>query len=170
MPHQFMSKGKLWLAAGLASILVACTSMAGAPGAEKAQWPTKADIVASSPFTAEGLAALDAKMKEAVDKGQVAGVSYALIKDGKLAALNLHGAQSLGGPPLTENTLFRIRSMTKPITGVAMMQLYEKGLWKPEDPVSKWFPELANLKVATSADNLDNLVPASHVPTTEALV
>ncbi len=168
MPNHFMSKGRLWLAAGLASVLVACTTM-GAPPADKAQWPTKSDIVATSPFSAEGLAALDAKMKEAVDKGQVAGVSYALIKDGKLAALNVFGNQSLGGPALTENTLFRIRSMSKPITGVAMMQLYEKGLWKPEDPVSKWFPELANLKVATSPDNLDNLVPANHVPTMREL-
>ena len=128
MPNHFITKGKLWLAAGLAGVLVACSSVGGgAPTAEKAQWPTKSDVVAASPFTAEGLAALDAKMKEAVEKGQVAGVSYALIKDGKLAALNVHGAQSLGGPALTENTLFRIRSMSKPITGVAMMQLYEKG-------------------------------------------
>ena len=92
MPHTVMTKGKLWLAAGLASVIVACSSMGGAPAADKAQWPTKSDVAATSPFTAEGLAALDAKMKEAVDKGQVAGVSYALIKDGKLAAQKVGAA------------------------------------------------------------------------------
>ena len=51
---------------------------------------------------------------------------------------------------MTEDTIFRIRSMTKPITGVAMMQLWEQGKWKPEDPVTKFLPELGNLKVATN--------------------
>ena len=46
-----------------------------------------------------------------------------------------------------------------------MMQLWEQGKWKPEDPVTKFLPELANLKVATSADSLDNLAPVSHTPT-----
>jgi CubicO group peptidase (beta-lactamase class C family) len=159
---------KTWLIAGVAALAIGACATMGSGGGAAAKWPTKADIVAG-PFSADGLAALDAKMKESVDKGQVAGVEYVLIKDGKVAAFNIHGNQSLGGAPMTENTLFRIRSMSKPITGVAMMQLYEKGLWKPEDPVTKWFPELGNLKVATSADNLDNLVPASHVPTMREL-
>jgi len=66
---------------------------------------------------------------------------------------------------MAEDTIFRIRSMTKPVTGVAMMQLWEQGKWKPEDPVTKFLPELANLKVATSTDNLDNLAPAKRAPT-----
>jgi CubicO group peptidase (beta-lactamase class C family) len=53
---------------------------------------------------------------------------------------------------MTENTLFRIYSMTKPVTGVAMMQLYEKGLWKLDDPITKFLPELAGLKVMKSKD------------------
>jgi CubicO group peptidase (beta-lactamase class C family) len=168
--HAQIKGVKVWLVAGLASVLAACALMEGG-GSAASQWPTKADVVPApaAGFTADGLAALDAKMKEAVDKGQVAGVEYVLFKDGKAAAFNAYGNQSLGGPPMTENTIFRVRSMSKPITGVAMMQLYEKGLWKPEDPVSKWFPELANLKVATSADNLDNLAPANHVPTMREL-
>jgi CubicO group peptidase (beta-lactamase class C family) len=55
--------------------------------------------------------------------------------------------------------------MTKPIVGVAMMQLYEKGLWKPEDPVTKFLPELGNLKVATNRDSItEGLVPANRPP------
>jgi len=77
----------------------------------------------------------------------VTGVEYVLIKDGKVDAFKIHGAQAMGGPPMTENTLFRVRSMSKPITGVAMMKLYEEGKWKLDDPVTKYVPEFANLKV-----------------------
>ncbi|HOZ28775.1 MAG TPA: serine hydrolase domain-containing protein [Hyphomonadaceae bacterium] len=161
----FMTTGKMWLAAGLASVLAACASMGGAPSAEQAAWPTKANVVATqSAFTPAGLASLDARMKEAVDKGEVAGLEYALIKDGKVVALNVFGNQAYGGPAMQEETIFRIRSMTKPVTGVAMMQLWEQGKWKPEDPVTKFLPELGNLKVATSTADLNTLVPASRTP------
>lgn len=121
-------------------------------------------------FTAEGLHALDARLKEAVDKGEVAGISYALVKDGEVAAWNFHGVQTLGGRPMQADTLFRIRSIGKTITAVAMMQLWEQGKWKPEDPITKFLPELADLKVATPSDTLDNLVPVSHVPTMHELM
>lgn len=163
--EKIMTTGKIWLAAGLATVLAACAAMDGASPAQAA-WPTKSSVVsAQTAFTAEGLAALDARMKQAVDKDEVAGLEYALIKDGKVVAFNIFGNQSRGGPPMAEDTIFRIRSMTKPITGVAMMQLWEQGKWKPEDPVTKFLPELGNLKVATSSDNLDNLVPANRAPT-----
>ncbi len=164
MRRKAMTTGKMWLAAGLASVLAACAGMDGGSSAQAA-WPTKSSVVATqSAFTAEGLAALDARLKQAVDKQEVAGLEYALIKDGQVVAFNIYGNQSYGGPPMSEDTLFRIRSMTKPVTGVAMMQLWEQGKWKPEDPVTKFLPELANLKVATSNENLDNLVPASRPP------
>ena len=164
------STRKTWLAAGFASILVlaACTTMGGA---STTGWPTAADVVATqSSFTPEGLKALDARLKEAVDKSEVAGLQYALVKDGKVIAFNTFGAQSYGngaygGSPVTEDTIYRIRSMTKPIVGVAMMQLWEKGLWKPEDPVTKFLPELGNLKVATKTDSItEGLVPANRAP------
>lgn len=134
-------------------------------------WPTAA--VADPTrlgFTSEGLQALDARMKEAVDKGELAGISYALVKDGEVAALKFHGNQSLGGQPMNANTLFRIRSIGKTITAVAMMKLWEEGKWKPEDPITKYLPELANLKVASSPDNLNNLVPVARTPTMHDLI
>ncbi|RYH11072.1 MAG: hypothetical protein EON57_04255, partial [Alphaproteobacteria bacterium] len=164
MRHKMMTTGKMWLAAGLATVLAGCAAMDGASSAQAA-WPTKSSVVATqSGFTAEGLAALDARLKQAVDKQEVAGLEYALVKDGKVVAFNIYGNQSYGGPPMAEDTLFRIRSMTKPVTGVAMMQLWEQGKWKPEDPVTKFLPEFANLKVATSSENLDNLVAAKRAP------
>jgi CubicO group peptidase (beta-lactamase class C family) len=80
------------------------------------------------------------------------------------------GNQSLGGPPITEETIYRIRSMTKPVTAVAMMQLYEKGLWKPDDPITKFLPELANLRVVTDRNELANTVPVSRPPTMNELM
>ena len=116
-------------------------------------------------FTAEGLQALDARLKEAVNKKEIAGINYALVKDDEVVAFKFLGNQSLDGLPMKADTIFRIRSTGKTITAVAMMQLWEQGQWKPEDPVTKFLPELANLKVATSADNLDKLAPVSHTPT-----
>ena len=159
-----MTIGKVWLTAGLASVLAACASMG--PSASSAQWPTATDVVATAPaFTPAGLQALDARMREAVDKSEVVGLQYALVKDGKLIAFNTFGKQSIDGPGVTEDTIFRIRSMTKPIVGVAMMQLWEKGLWKAEDPVTKFLPELGSLKVATKADSItEGVVPANRPP------
>jgi CubicO group peptidase (beta-lactamase class C family) len=51
--------------------------------------------------------------------------------------------------PLQKDSIFRIASMTKPVTGVAMMMLYEEGKWRLDDPVSRHIPELAKLKVYT---------------------
>ena len=48
---------------------------------------------------------------------------------------------------MTKDTIFRDYSMTKPVTGVAMMILYEEGKWLPSDPISKYIPEFAHLKV-----------------------
>ncbi len=158
---------KVWLLAGLAGVLASCATPGGgsSPSADAASWPTRADVEPTTAFTAEGLAALDARMKEAVDKGEVAGLEYVLIKDGKVAAFNIFGNQSIGGPPMTEDTIFRIRSMTKPVTGVAMMQLWEQGKWKPEDPITKFLPELANLKVATDPNSItEGVVPANRPP------
>ncbi len=156
---------KVWLVACLATALAACAGISMPGLGASTKWPTRADITASA-FSADGLATLDAKMKEAVDKGQVSGVQYILLKDGKVAAFNQHGAQSFDGPPITESTIFRIRSMTKPVTGVAMLQLWEKGLWKPEDPISKFYPEFANLKVMKADGTLE---PVNHVPTMREL-
>ncbi|MGE3507725.1 MAG: serine hydrolase domain-containing protein [Vicinamibacterales bacterium] len=104
-------------------------------------------------------------MKQAVDNKEIAGINYALVKDGEVAAFEAVGSQILGGSPMRDNTLFRIRSTGKTITAVAMMQLWDQGKWRLDDPITKYLPELANLKVATSPDNLDTLVPASHIPT-----
>ncbi|MDZ4762434.1 MAG: serine hydrolase domain-containing protein [Alphaproteobacteria bacterium] len=171
MLEQFrVAHARTWLAAGLASVLAACATAPG-PDARAAQWPTRADVVATqTDFTPEGLAALDARLKEAVDKGQVSGLEYVLFKDGEVAAFNTFGTRSFGGAPLTEDTIFRIRSMTKVITGVALMQLYEQGKWQLDDPVTRYVPEFASLKVHTEdADKKVVLVNAARPATMREL-
>jgi CubicO group peptidase (beta-lactamase class C family) len=68
--------------------------------------------------------------------------------------------------PIAKDTIFRIFSMTKPITGVAMMMLYEQGKWALDDPISKFLPEYANLTVMTgkNADGTMMTVPAKRPP------
>jgi CubicO group peptidase (beta-lactamase class C family) len=144
------------LLAVLAAVLVAsCASTSSTRSSSTASWPTPADVApATTGFTPEGLAKLDARMKEAVDKGEVSGLVTLLVRHGKVAQFTSHGVQAYETKvPMTEKTLFRIYSMTKPITGVAMMQLYEKGLWKLDDPITKFVPEFANLKVMKSKDS-----------------
>lgn len=175
--HAFSLISRLLLAAIAAEAVVACShdtapaQTAHTRSYDSPAWPAAAIADPTRlGFTADGLAALDARMKQAVDKGELAGISYALVKDGEVAALHYHGAQSLGGRPMQADTLFRIRSTGKTITAVAMMQLWEQGKWKPEDPITKFLPELANLKVAATPDNLDDLVPVARTPTMNELM
>ena len=81
-------------------------------------------------------------MQRLVDEKQVAGLVTLLARHGKIASLQTHG-------PRKTDTLFRIYSMTKPVTGVAMMMLYEEGKWQLNDPVSRHIPAFARLKVYT---------------------
>jgi CubicO group peptidase (beta-lactamase class C family) len=144
---------KTFLVLSAAALVTACGSNGTAP-ARTGAWPTTVDVaVAKTGFSADGLAKLDARMKEAVDRGQVSGIVTLLARHGQVAQFTSHGVQAFEtGVPMTEKTLFRIYSMTKPVTGVAMMQLYEKGLWNLDDPITKYLPELTGLKVMKSKD------------------
>ena len=99
-------------------------------------------------FTKAGLDALDARMKQAVADGDTAGMTIILLRHGQVADFKSFGQQT-PNTAMALDSLFRIYSMSKPITGVALMQLYEQGKWQLDDPVSKHAPELANLKALT---------------------
>jgi hypothetical protein len=73
---------------------------------------------------------------------------------------------------MTKDVIFRDYSMTKPVTGVAMMILYEQGKWLPSDPISKFIPEFAHLKVynGVDADGKMILVDPDHAPTMRELM
>jgi len=99
-------------------------------------------------FTTAGLAALNKEMHALVDAKKLAGVTTLIARHGKVVHFDTYGAaNATTGEPLKPDSIFRIASMTKPIAGVAMMQLHEQGKWKLDDPVAKHIPEFANLQV-----------------------
>ena len=94
------------------------------------------------------LAALDALAHRYVEEGRVAGMVNVVIRNGEIVYYKATGSRDIdGNAPLKSSDLFRIYSMTKPITAVAAMQLYEQGKFHLNDPVEKFVPELAGLNV-----------------------
>ena len=87
-------------------------------------------------------------MQAYVDSGRLAGIAMAIARDGKLVYLETVGSMDAQRTvPMRADAVFRIYSMTKPITSTAIMQLYERGKLKLDDPVSKYIPSFANVKV-----------------------
>jgi len=99
-------------------------------------------------MSTERLSRLDAAMKRLVDDKQVAGLVTLVERHGKIVDFNAVGQLDVRkSDPVQKDSIFRIYSMTKPVTGVAMMMLYEEAKWQLNDPVSRYIPELARLKV-----------------------
>ncbi|MCY1647583.1 serine hydrolase [Caulobacter sp. SL161] len=123
-------------------------------------------------FNAERLKRLDDHMQAMVDRGQVAGAVTVLARHGRVVHARAFGRRVLGGDPMPMDAIFRIRSETKPVTGVAMMILYEQGLWRLDDPVSLHVPEFANLRIASGVDETGQpiLTPVSRSPTMRELM
>ena len=99
-----------------------------------------------------------------VDDGKLAGWLVTVSRHGKLAHVSAYGQRDREeGRPVETDTLWRIFSMTKPITSVAAMMLYEQGALQLTDPVSKFIPSFANLRVyAGGSDQNPLTVPASE--------
>jgi CubicO group peptidase (beta-lactamase class C family) len=90
-----------------------------------------------------------------LEPGKIAGCQVAVMRRGVLAHLSSMGyADKERTVHVSEQTIWRIYSMTKPITGVALMSLYEHGLFQLTDPVSRLIPEWSNLKVREGGDRL----------------
>lgn len=111
-------------------------------------------------FSTQGLNAFNQAMHALVDEGKVAGITTLVARHGKVVSFDTYGVQNLETrKPLAKDTIFRIRSMTKPVTGVAMMMLWEQGKWTLDDPVAKHIPEFANLTVATPNGKVPQVRP-----------
>jgi CubicO group peptidase (beta-lactamase class C family) len=124
-------------------------------------------------FSGERLKRLNDAMQAMVDNRQLAGIVTMLARHGRIAQQKAYGLRDIAGAkPMQQDTIFRIYSMTKPITGVAMMILYEEGKWKPADPIAKYIPEFADLKVyaGAEADGSPKLEAPAHAPTMAELM
>lgn len=96
---------------------------------------------------------IDSTLKALVDAGTIAGVSALVVEKGREVYFNAFGfADREARVPMDRNTIVRIYSMTKPVTGTALMTLYEKGAFKLDDPLSKYAPEFSDMRVFKSLD------------------
>jgi CubicO group peptidase (beta-lactamase class C family) len=119
-------------------------------------------------FDAQRLAKLDVYMGKAVADGRVSGMITLLARHGQIVSEKIYGARRLeGSVPMTRDTIFRLYSMSKPITGVAMMILFEDGRWRLDDPVTRYVPEFKDLKVysGTDAEGRLTVEPMKRPPT-----
>jgi len=130
------------------------------------------DLSAAQPhevgLSTEGLDRVDAVVRELVDQGALAGAVTLTARRGQLVRLIAMGKQNLAtGAPMREDSIFRIFSMTKPVTATAMMILHDEGRWQPQDPIAKHLPEFEGIRVVSSfnADGSAETEPAAHAPT-----
>jgi CubicO group peptidase (beta-lactamase class C family) len=117
-----------------------------APGAQGQGLPVAPPE--SVDLSASGLARLDSAMRAYVETGKLPGIVVAVARNGKLAHWKAFGLRSIEhNDPMEPDDLFRIYSMTKPVTSVAMMLLVEEGRVGLEDPVAKYLPAFAGVTV-----------------------
>src|ERR687887_1146348 len=99
-------------------------------------------------FDAGRLARIDRHFARYVDDGRLPGWLVLVSRGGRVAHLSTYGRRDLEADlPVEVDTLWRIFSMTKPITSVAAMMLYEEGAFQLKDPVSKFIPSFADTRV-----------------------
>jgi CubicO group peptidase (beta-lactamase class C family) len=107
-----------------------------------------------------------------VDAGKIAGCQVAVARHGHLGYFASFGLRDRErSAPVDEDTIWRIYSMTKPITGVALMSLYERGLFQLSDPVTRFLPEWRDLRVRDrTADGTERLVEPERPMTVRDLL
>ena len=150
---------------------------AGPPSTSAQPARTTMDMTPVKPetegFSSERLERLHALIQNEIDHKQFAGAVTILARHGKVVDYRTYGVRDMStGAAMTKDTIFRDYSMTKPVTGVAMMILYEQGKWLPTDPIAKYVPEFAHLKVfnGVDADGKMILVDPEHAPTMRELM
>lgn len=105
---------------------------------------------ASVGLSQQALTRIPAHFDRYVDEGKLPGYLVMVARRGKVAYLHHYGLADIERQkPLTEETIFRFYSMTKPITSVALLQLYEQGRIQLDDPVSRFIPAFKDLEVYT---------------------
>ncbi|WP_424137953.1 serine hydrolase domain-containing protein [Roseomonas chloroacetimidivorans] len=96
------------------------------------------------------LARIDGWMDRYVEEGKLPGLGVTVMRRGRIAYSRRTGlADRERGTPVAEDTIFRIYSMTKPLTSVAIMMLYEEGRFQLDDPITRFLPYFANQRVLT---------------------
>lgn len=116
-------------------------------------------------MSSQRLEQINVVMQRHLDAGDIQGAVTAVARRGKLVHFETHGLMDVDNRrEMAEDSLFIMMSSTKPVLGVATMMMIEQGLIRPEDPVSKYIPEFANMKVAVLADSETDVSPLSVDP------
>jgi CubicO group peptidase (beta-lactamase class C family) len=148
-----------------------------APFAAAAEPNAKSDLPAAKPeevgMSSERLTRIGAAMQRHIDAHQLAGAVTLVARRGKVVHFETHGWADLESKkPMTQDTLFRMASTTKPVTAVAILMLLEEGKVRLNDPVSRFIPEFKDLKVAVPKAGSDEpeLVPVNRAVTIRDLL
>jgi CubicO group peptidase (beta-lactamase class C family) len=135
----------------LVSVLLFAGLVNTAAGGELSAAPPES--VGLLPQSIDGLAA---DMRALVDHGKRAGIVSAVARDGRLVHLQAYGMRDLeNGLPMQEDTIFRLYSMSRAITAVGLLTLYEQGRFEMDDRLAKFLPEFATTPVLISRDPVD---------------
>src|SRR3984893_3001564 len=124
-------------------------------------------------LSSERLARIGATLKADIDKGRIPGAVIAIARRGKLVALDAYGwRDKAAGVPMTTDTIFNIASMTKPMTAVGGLMLVEQGKLLIDDPLAKYFPKFASMRVALrdAGEPTADTVPANRQITIQDLM
>jgi CubicO group peptidase (beta-lactamase class C family) len=108
-------------------------------------------------ISTERLGRLHRGMQTLIDRKEAGGLVTLVARDGKIVDVHTNGFQDVESKtPMRENTIFRIASMSKPITSVAIMMLYEEGKLRLNDPVSRFIPAFKQQRVANEKGEMEN--------------
>jgi CubicO group peptidase (beta-lactamase class C family) len=142
-----------------ATFFPAALSLAGCSGAAQSASPPQASAAEASPQAAPSEAArfdrapIDGALQGFVERGQIAGAEAVVFRQGQEVYFGTFGyADREAQRPMSRDTLIQIYSMSKPVTGVALMQLYEQGRFQLDEPLAKYLPEFAHMKVYVGED------------------
>src|SRR5437762_6131562 len=142
------------------TLVLICVSIAAAAFAQ--------DLPMAKPesggVSSERLERIGAAVQRSIDEKRIAGAVTLVARRGRVVWLKPQGMMDREvSKPMRPDTMFRICSMTKPITSVAVMMLYEEGHFLLEDPISKYLPEFKNPKVLVKpATGEPYSIPATH--------
>ncbi|AIT82194.1 hypothetical protein JI59_21995 (plasmid) [Novosphingobium pentaromativorans US6-1] len=133
-------------------------------GCRRGAWREDEGRSVASEFDTVGLARASLIPEALIQQGILSGAVTLVWKDGDIRDVTVLGERNIERrDPMTRDTLFRVASMSKPITSVAAMMLVEDGLLALDSPIARWLPELADLRVLRNGDGpLDDTVPAQR--------
>src|SRR5690606_11612271 len=102
---------------------------------------------------------LDEHFHRYVDDGLISGVATYIVRRGQVVHEDAYGLADIAANRLmSQDTYFYVHSMTKPVTSVALLILYEEGKFQPDDPLGKYLPEMADLKLYVGDDENGNMI------------